>query len=174
MAYRSNKTGKVSKEVRYLNKDFSQLRNNLIEFSKQYYPNTYQDFNESSPGMMFIEMASYVGDVLSYYIDKQFKENLLAYAEEKKNVVSLAQTLGYKPTTTVPATVTVDVFQLVPSKLNGDVYEPDMRYAMLVKENMEISSDADPSVSFRTIEDVNFKYSSSVDPMEKTIYEFKW
>ena len=56
MALEVIKLGKVSKEVRYLNKDFSQIRNNLIEFSKQYYPNTYKDFNESSPGMMFIEM----------------------------------------------------------------------------------------------------------------------
>ena len=167
----STKKENLKKEVRYLTKDFGDFRQNLIDFAKIYFPNEYNDFNESSPGMMFIEMASYVGDVLSYYIDKQFKENLLAYAEEKKNVVSLAQTLGYKPTTTVPATVNVDIFQLVPSKLSGDVYVPDMRYAMLVKEDMQITSDADPSVSFRTIEDVNFKYSSSIDPMETTIYE---
>ena len=57
MAYGTSANNK-NKEVRYLNKDFSQFRNNLIEFSKQYFPNTYQDFNESSPGMMFIEMAS--------------------------------------------------------------------------------------------------------------------
>ena len=78
MAYQSNKTGNIKKDVRYLNKDFSQIRNNLIEFSKQYFPNTYQDFNESSPGMMFIEMASYVGDVMSYYIDAQFKEGKIS------------------------------------------------------------------------------------------------
>ena len=54
---------KSVKEVRYLNKDFSSFKANLIEFAKVYFPNTYNDFNESSPGMMFIEMASYVGDV---------------------------------------------------------------------------------------------------------------
>ena len=75
----------AQKEVRYLNKDFSSFRNDLIDFAKQYYPNTYNDFNESSPGMMFIEMASYVGDVLSYYVDAQFKEQLLAYAETQKH-----------------------------------------------------------------------------------------
>ena len=115
MAYRSNKTGKVSKEVRYLNKDFSQIRNNLIEFSKQYYPNTYKDFNESSPGMMFIEMASYVGDVLSYYLDSQFRESLLPYAEEKRNVYNIAQAIGYKPKVTSPANIVSDVFQTVPA-----------------------------------------------------------
>ena len=77
---------KSVKEVRYLNKDFTSFKDNLIEFSKVYFPNTYNDFNESSPAMIFIEMASYVGDVLSYYIDNQFKESLLAFAEEKKTV----------------------------------------------------------------------------------------
>ena len=72
----------LSKEVKYLGKDFASLRNNLIDFARIYFPNSYNDFNESSPGMMFIEMAAYVGDVLSYYVDSQFKESLLAFAEE--------------------------------------------------------------------------------------------
>ena len=56
----------VKKDVKYLNKDFAQFRQNLVNFAKQYYPDSYQDFNESSPGMMFIEMASYVGDVYPF------------------------------------------------------------------------------------------------------------
>ena len=70
------------KEVRYLNKDFSGFKSNLMEFAKIYFPNMYNDFHDASPGMMFIEMASYVGDVLSYYVDNQFKESLLAFAQE--------------------------------------------------------------------------------------------
>ena len=65
----------VKKDVKYLNKDFAQFRQNLINFAKNYFPDTYQDFNESSPGMMFMEMSSYVGDVLSYYTDASFKES---------------------------------------------------------------------------------------------------
>ena len=82
----------AQKEVRYLNKDFGSFKTDLIEFAKQYYPNTYNDFNESSPGMMFIEMASYVGDVLSYYIDSQFKEQLLAYATDQQVLYEMDQT----------------------------------------------------------------------------------
>ena len=85
------------KEVKYLNKDFNQFKDALIEHAKTYFPNSYNDFNESSPGMMFIEMAAYVGDVLSYYVDNQFKESLLAYAEETKSVYQIAQSMGYKP-----------------------------------------------------------------------------
>ena len=83
------------KQVKYLNKDFSDFKRNLIEFTKFYFTDTYQDFSDASPGSIFLDMASYIGDVLSYYTDHSFKENLLAYAEEKENVVSLAQGIGY-------------------------------------------------------------------------------
>ena len=110
MPYTAPKDKSV-KEVRYLNKDFTSFKDNLIEFTKQYFPNEYNDFNESSPGMMFIEMASYVGDVLSYYIDNQFKESLLAFAEEKKTIYNMSQALGYKPKLSTAASTEVDIFQ---------------------------------------------------------------
>ena len=156
----------VVKQVNYLNKDFSDFRDNLIEFAKVYFPNTYNDFNESSPGMMFIEMAAYVGDVLSYYIDSQFRESLLAYAEEKRNVYNVAQSFGYKPKVTSPASAVLDVFQIVPS-LND---KPDYRYATNVKAGMTINSST-TSTTFRSLEDVNFKFSSSYSFREDTIFE---
>ena len=81
----SDRDYKVS-NVNYLNKDFNSLKSTLIEYAKTYFPNTYRDFNETSPGMMLIEMGAYVGDVLSFYIDQQYKEMLLPLAEEKRNV----------------------------------------------------------------------------------------
>ena len=156
----------VIKPVNYLNKDFSDFRDNLIEFARQYFPNTYNDFNEASPGMMFIEMAAYVGDVLSYYIDSQFRETLLAYAEEKKNVYTIAQSFGYKPKTTTPANVVLDVFQTIPA-LNG---EPDYRYALNVKAGATIKSTT-TGKTFRTIEDANFKFNSQFEPRVTTIFE---
>ena len=62
-----------TKTVQYLNRDFDSLKAQLINFAKIYYPNTYNDFSEASPGMMLIEMSSYVGDVLSFYTDNQIK-----------------------------------------------------------------------------------------------------
>ena len=97
----------VTKTVNYLNKDFNDFRNNLIEFAKQYFPNTYNDFNEASPGMMFIEMAAYVGDVLSYYIDQQYKEMMLPLAQERRNLVNISKMLGYKVKPTVPSYTTL-------------------------------------------------------------------
>jgi len=156
----------VVKQVNYLNKDFNDFRDNLIEFAKIYFPNTHNDFNESSPGMMFIEMAAYVGDVLSYYIDSQFRESLLAYAEEKRNVYNIAQSFGYKPKTTSPATTILDVFQTVPAVDE----KPDLRYALTVKAGTEITS-AGTGTTFRTLEDCNFKFSSSFDTREIEIFE---
>ena len=154
------------KSINYLNKDFGDFKSNLIEFAKQYFPNTYNDFNEASPGMMFIEMASYVGDVLSYYIDAQFRETLLAYAEEKSNEYNIAQSFGYKPKTTSPSEVVLDVFQTVPA-LNG---KPDYRYALTIDGGTEINASSN-GTPFRTLEDVNFKFSSSYDSRDTTIFE---
>ena len=158
----------AQKEVRYLNKDFSGFRSDLIEFAKQYYPNTYNDFNEASPGMMFIEMASYVGDVLSYYVDAQFKEQLLAYAEDTKTLFEMAQSFGYKPKLSSPSFTNLDIFQIVPARGTGVNVKPNYNYALQVNEGTLASNG---STTFRIRENVNFKYSSSFDPTTVSVYE---
>ncbi len=160
----------IKKEVRYLNRDFASFRNNLIEYAKVYFPNTYNDFNEASPGMMFIEMASYVGDVLSYYIDQQFKESLLAFAEEKKTVYEIVQSLGYRPKLASPAMATVDFFQTVPAIGSGDSVKPDMDYALTINAGSQVKSQTN-NIIFRTLDDVNFKFSSSYDQITTDIFE---
>ena len=167
---KTNKTDLVRKDVSLVGKDFGQLRKNLIEFSKNYFPNTFNDFNESSPGMMFIEMASYVGDVLSFYTDTQLRESLLINAEEKANLFNLAATYGYKPKNVVPSTVTLDVFQLVPSKGTGDNVRPDYDYGLKVARNMSVGSDEFQDVEFRTTTDIDFQFSSSFNPTEVSVY----
>ena len=143
------------KDIKYLNKDFSDFRGSLIEFAKTYFPKTYSDFNESSPGMMFIEMASYVGDVLSYYIDDTLKESMMVYAEDTKNVIALAQYLGYKPKVTSPAVVTLSVYQLVPSIGTGINNKPDSTYYLRIKEGMLVES-IDKGITFITSDVVDF------------------
>lgn len=144
------------KQINYLSKTFGDFRQNLIEFAKSYYPNTYSDFNETSPGMMFIEMASYLGDVLSFYIDNQFKESLLAYAEQPENVVTIAQFLGYKPKLVSPATVTAKLYQLAPALLSNGVYVPDPKYLVKVGANSRFNTAGQNVIQFRLLEDVDF------------------
>jgi len=160
----------TKKDIRYLNKDFGQFRANLIEFAKNYFPNTYNDFNETSPGMMFIEMASYVGDVLSYYTDNQLKESFLQYADNRPNILALAQNVGYKTKNTIPATVDIDVFQLLPAKTTAEGKAPDWSYALTLKENMIIRDDK-TNAEFRTLSLVNFSVSSSINPTEVSVYQ---
>jgi hypothetical protein len=160
----------VKKDIRYLNKDFSQYRASLIEFAKTYFPNTYNDFNESSPGMMMIEMAAYVGDVLSYYTDSQLKESLIQHAGYKPNVLELAAASGYKIKNTIPATVTLDVFQLLPARTTSTGKVPDWDYALTIQEGMQVQ-DPKTTVEFRTTSLVNFKVSSSLDPTTVTVYQ---
>jgi hypothetical protein len=151
------------KQIGYLSKTFTDFRQNFIEFTKAYYPNTYSDFNEASPGMMFIEMASYLGDVLSFYIDNSFKENLMAYAEQTPNVISIAQFLGYKPKLTSVATTEAELSIIVPAKLENGQYVPDSKYLIKVGLGSTFSTNEAESVSFRLVEPVDFSEITSND-----------
>ena len=155
----------VSKEVNYLGRDFTDIRENLIEFAKNYFPNQYNDFNEASPGMMFVEMASYVGDVLNYYVDNQFRETLLQFAEERKNVLAIAQSYGYKPKLATPATVELTVSVEVPAKSDGvGGFIADLDYAGVLSADSQAV--AGNGTEFTLLDDVNFKASSSLDRMK--------
>lgn len=159
----------IKKEVNYLGRDFSDIRENLIEFAKNYFPNTYNDFNEASPGMMFVEMASYVGDILNYYVDNQFRETLIQYAEERKNVLAIAQSYGYKPKLATPATVELTFTVDVPAKLVGSEYKPNLDYAGKLEANSTFVSNN--GTEFTLLDDVNFKVSSSLDRMDVELLE---
>ena len=154
------------KDIKYLNKDFAQYRGNLIEFAKTYFPKTYSDFNESSPGMMFIEMASYIGDSLSYYVDDTLKESLMVHAEDIENVIALSQYLGYKPKVTSPSVTTLSVYQLVPSTGTGGSNTFDKTYLLTIKEGMQVVDKN--NVSFITRDVVDFTDDTD---REITIYE---
>ncbi len=144
------------KQINYVAKTFTDFRQNLIEFAKAYYPNSYADFNETSPGMMFIEMASYIGDVLSFYVDNAFKENLLAYAEQQENVITIAQFLGYKPKLSAPATTTATLYQLVPATIVNGSYVPDPKFLIKVARGSVFTTFGQNTIQFRLTEDVDF------------------
>ena len=160
----------TKKEITYLGKDFGQFRKNLIDFSKQYFPNTYTDFNEASPGMMFIEMAAYVGDVLSYYADNNLRESLLDQASERANIYDIASSLGYKPKNYVPAYVILNVYQLLPAAGSGANVTPDFNYALSIKPGMQVTQN-NGTAEFRALDLVDFAFSSSLDTTEVTVFE---
>lgn len=161
----------IKRDVKYLNRDFSDFRERLIQFSKTYFPNTYSDFSPSSPGMMLIEQSSYVGDVLGFYLDNQFQENFIQYAQQTNNVYELAYMLGYKPKTTGIAQTTIDVYQQLPAKDVSGVTVPDYDYALTVNENTTVSSTAGGGNTFLLQDKIDFSVSSSQDPTEVSVYQ---
>jgi hypothetical protein len=169
------------KDIKYLNKDFGAFKANLVDFAKTYFPKTYNDFSDASPGMMFIEMASYIGDVMGFYIDDTLKESMITYAEDINSVMALSQYLGYKPKVTSPAITTISVYQLVPSVGNGPNNKPDSKYFLRVKEGIQIQSN-ESNVNFITTDVVDFNdpngrtsvvYQTDSVTKEPTLYLLK-
>jgi len=159
-----------SKQIQYLNKDFDGFKQKLLEFAQVYYPETYNDFSDTSAGLMLIEMAAYVGDVLAYYGDNQVQENYLEFAKQRDNLLSLAYTHGYFPQVTTAATTNVDIFQLLPATTAFGSIRPDYNYAMILANSAQIQSTTDSSVLFYIENQVNFTTSGSADPTTVSVY----
>jgi hypothetical protein len=161
----------VRRTINYLNKDFSDYREQLINYSQTYFPNTYTDFTETSPGMMFMEQAAYVGDVLSYYLDNQIQENFLQYARQTSNLYDLSYMYGYKPKVTGLSSVNLDFYQLVPSIPSSSgadtLYIPDYNYALYVGANT--TSTTQGGTSFIIEDPIDFTVSNSLDPTTVTV-----
>jgi hypothetical protein len=122
--------------------------------------------------MMFLEMAAYVGDVLSYYTDVTLQESLVLQASERQNILNIAQSLGYKPKNSIASNVKLDVFQIVPSKTVGSEIVPDYSYTFAIEPGMVVAAETNNNTTeFRTIDYLDFKFSSSFDPTEVTPYE---
>ena len=163
----------VKRDIKYLNRDFSNLKDQLVSYAKTYFPNTYNDFSPSSPGMMFMEMAAYVGDVLSFYLDNQIQETFLQYARQTNNIYDLAYMLGYKPKVTSAATVNLDFYQTVPATTSGsnNITVPDFNYSLLIPQNTIVTSNTNSNITFITRDKIDFSFSSSLDPTEVIVYQ---
>ena len=160
----------LNRNINYTNRDFNTFRNALIDYSKTYFPNTYNDFSSDSTGMLFIEMASYIGDVLSFYLDNQIQETFIQYARQESNLFDLAYMLGYKPKVTTVATTEIAFYQQLPSKVVNGAFVPDYDYALKIPENFQITSNQNGNINFITEDVCDFSISSSQDPTDVSIY----
>jgi hypothetical protein len=156
-----------NRNITYLNKDFSQFRTSLIDYARTYFPTSYNDFSPSSPGMMFLEMASYVGDVMSFYLDNQIQENFIQYVRQQNNIYALAYMMGYKPKVTSVSSVDIDIYQKVPAVGN----QPDYTYSVHISENFPVTSPLQSNTKFLIQDPIDFTFSSSYDPTEVTVYD---
>ena len=160
----------TQKDIKYINKDFSSFKEGLISYAKSYFPEVYNDFSEATPGNMFIEMASYVGDVLSFYIDKQTQENFLLFAQDKQNLISMAYALGYRPKVVSTAIVDLNIYQQIPAIIQSSVASPDYSYSLIVDKEAKIKSATNSDIVFVTQDSVDFSFSSSADTTSVSVY----
>ena len=162
---------KLERDIRYVDRDFNTIRASLIQYSKTYFPNTFNDFTETSTGMLFMEMAAYVGDVLSFYLDNQIQETFIQKARQTTNLYALAYSLGYVPKVTTVATSEISFYQQVPAILSGSTYVPDFNYSLIIPENTQVTSNTNTTQKFLIEDAIDFSASSSLDPTEVSVYQ---
>lgn len=150
--------------INYTNRDFSGIKEQLINLAKNYFPDTYTDFTATSPGMMFMEMAAYVGDVLSFYQDKQLQETFLQYAQDPRGLYALAYMMGYRPKVTTVSNVELTVSQEVSAVVSGSVIVPDWSQVEKIPTNSVAICTLQGNQTFLTEDPVDFGFSSSLDP----------
>ena len=151
-------------KISYLNKTFSDFKSTLINYAKTYFPNSYNDFSDANPGALFIELASYIGDVTSFYTDTQIQENFLLYAKERENLFALSYMLGYRPKVSYASSTVIDIYQLIPSVtdiITGKSI-PNYNYALIVPSNTVVTS-ASTGTKFLTIDKVDFTNTNNTD-----------
>lgn len=153
------------RDIKYVNKDFTDYRNQLIEFSKSYFPDSYNDFSPTSPGMMFIEMAAYVGDILSFYQDIQLQETYIQYAKDPGSLYTMAYMLGYRPKVTAAAEANIEISQTV-GAIGGN---PNWDQALHIAANTRLSSTSGNNTKFTIDTPIDFSFSSSYNPTDVVV-----
>ena len=161
--YNTKESQDKVRNINYLNKDFKSLKSDLINYAKTYFPNTYNDFNETSPGMMMMEMSAYVGDVLSFYIDEQFKEMITVTAEERRNLIYLAKSMGYRVKTSVPSFVELTFKHTVPHDPDSPDSNRTPNYSQLMTfdKGLMVAAGTNSDTIFETVSDLDFSITGS-------------
>lgn len=153
------------RDIKYVNRDFGDFRSQLIEYAKNYFPDSYNDFSPSSPGMMFIEMAAYVGDVLSFYQDTQLQETYIQHAKNPANLYNLAYMMGYRPKISTPSEVDIQVSHIVGASSN----EPNWSQALTIPANTRLKASSTGQTNFFIEKPIDFTFSSSYDNTEVAV-----
>ena len=139
----------MAKKINYYSRNFADVRQELIGFVKQYYPDIFNDFNDASVGMMLLELNAAVGDMLSFQTDRMFQETQIDFAQERSSILSMARTFGLKVPGNRPSMTIADFSVIVP--VFGDTF--DVSYAPLLKRGAQING---AGKVFETTDDIDF------------------
>lgn len=139
----------MSRKINYYNRNFADVRQELIGFVKQYYPNTLNDYNDASVGLMLLELNAAIGDMLSFQTDRMFQETQIDFAQERSSILSMARTFGLKVPGKRPSMTLADFSVIVP--VNGDTF--DISYAPIIRRGAQISGSGKV---FETTDEIDF------------------
>jgi hypothetical protein len=136
--------------IKYTSRDFTSIREDLLNHAKRYYPNTVKDFSEASFGSLLLDTVAYVGDIMSFYLDYQVNESFLDTSVEYENILRLATQMGYKHRGTASTTGIVSLYAIIPANSTG--LGPDTNYMPILKRGTVLGGGS----SFILTEDVRF------------------
>lgn len=145
----------MAQRVNYTSRNFADIRADLVNMVRQYYPDIFNDFNDASVGMMLLELNAAVGDMLSFNTDRMFQETQIDYAQERSSILSMARTFGLKVPGKRPSVTIVDFSVNVP--VNGDSF--DVSYAPFIQAGAQAIG---AGKVFETIYDIDFSSPFSV------------
>ena len=138
-----------NRDINYLSKDFDSIKADLMDYVKRHFPSDWRDFNDASGGMALLELIAYVGDILSFNIDRQVNEAYINRAVELKNIVSLAQNFGYKPKNQTPAVVNLAVSADMTNTTSAETL-------FTLKKGATVLTNYEPIVAFEILNDIDF------------------
>jgi len=138
-----------NRDINYLSKDFDSIKSDLMDYVKRHFPSDWRDFNDASGGMAILELIAYVGDILSFNIDRQVNEAYINRAVELKNIVSLAQNFGYKPKNQTPAVVNLAVSADMTNTTSAETL-------FTLKKGATVLTNYEPIVAFEILNDIDF------------------
>tara|TARA_Y100001938_G_C8080814_1_gene428938 strand:- start:201 stop:1997 length:1797 start_codon:yes stop_codon:yes gene_type:complete len=147
-----SKDQKKNLPINYTNREFSGIRDDLMELAERFYPDTFQDFSEASFGAMMIDAVAYVGDQMSLHLDYNINESFLDTAYQLGNVLRHGRVLGYKDPGRPSTFGEVALYIMVPASSTG--MGPDTAYIPILSRGTSFLSDT--GLKFVLTENVNF------------------
>jgi len=139
-------------KINYLSRDFTSIKNQLVEHARRYYPDTFRDFSDAGFGALMIDAVSYIGDVLSFYVDYQANESFLSTAIEYDNIIKHGDAVGFKYDNIRATYGQVNLYVKIPANSNNT--GPDLTYAPKLRAGSTFS--ATNGSLFTLLEDVDF------------------
>ena len=139
----------ADKKISYTTRDFQSVRTELINFTREYYPDLVQNFNDAGIFSVFLDLNAAVTDNLNFHIDRSLQETVLQFAQQRSSIYNIARTYGLKIPGQRPSVALVDFSITVPAF--GD--KEDLRYCGVLRRGAQAQGSGQ---IFETVYDIDF------------------